>query len=141
MNLQGQIRNLLVYPVNGTAHTAMKTCSKCKQQKELTQFYKKTGKTLQSYCKRCLLDIQMKRWKERKIKAIEYKGGKCVDCNIIYPSEVYQFHHLDPSKKEFAWNKGRLRNWESIKIELDKCILLCANCHTIRHSKDISDYN
>ncbi len=40
------------------------------------------------------------------------------------------FHHVDPSTKEFGVsNKGMTRSWEKIKAELDKCILVCANCH------------
>jgi len=82
----------------------------------------------------------MLRWKERKVKAIEYLGGKCSDCGNNYPSEVYQFHHVDPSKKDFTWNKGRLKKWEDVIEEIDKCILLCANCHILRHSKSVEDY-
>lgn len=43
------------------------------------------------------------------------------------------FHHRDPSEKEFDWNKLRKRSWESIAFELDKCDLLCSNCHRESH--------
>ena len=66
-----------------------------------------------------------------KLKAIEYKGGKCEDCSNIYPPCVYQFHHLDPSEKDF--HPSSVRNWERMKSEIDKCVMLCANCHMIRH--------
>jgi hypothetical protein len=70
--------------------------------------------------------------RRRKIKtlAIEYKGGKCQVCGYIkYPGGL-DFHHLDPSEKEFGiGDKGYTRSWEKVKDELDKCILVCANCH------------
>ena len=40
-----------------------------------------------------------------------------------------QFHHIDPSQKDADWNILRKRAWERIKIELDKCVLVCSNCH------------
>lgn len=114
----------------------MKKCSKCQEEKPESEFHVKVKKTgqLQAYCKPCLYSIQKQRWKDRKVKAIEYKGGKCVDCNQTYPAPVYQFHHLNPEEKEFSWNKGRLMSWDKVKKELDKCVLLCANCHMLRHS-------
>lgn len=79
----------------------------------------------------------MKRWVNKKIKAIQYKGSRCVDCDLHINNthySVFEFHHLDPTKKDYEWTKLRLRSQESINKELDKCVLLCANCHRIRHS-------
>lgn len=70
--------------------------------------------------------------------AVEYKGGKCHDCGLVseWP-QVYDFHHRDPSEKEFAFARnGHTRSWERNKAELDKCDMLCANCHRIRHAKE-----
>ena len=88
-------------------------------------------------CMKCAVDAVTKRRRVLKLKAIEYKGGKCIDCNLvsIYPS-VYDFHH-DSGEKEFNLSsKGITRSWEKVKAELGKCVLLCANCHRIRHSKN-----
>ena len=85
-------------------------------------------------CKPCLYEYQKNRWHQRKLDAIEYKGGVCADCGQMPHPAAMQFHHLDPEEKDFSWNKGRLRAWDSVLKELDKCVLLCANCHTIRHS-------
>lgn len=71
---------------------------------------------------------------EKKERAVNYKGGKCADCSGVFPLPVYDFHHLDPSEKE--QNIGdiiRRKEFEEIKVELEKCVLLCANCHRIRH--------
>lgn len=62
-------------------------------------------------------------------EAIARCGGKCRDCGIDNRM-VLQFHHRDPSlKKAEALATSTKRFWE----EVDKCDLLCANCHLIRH--------
>lgn len=72
-----------------------------------------------------------KRKQQRKAEAIQMMGGKCADCDGIFHPAAFDFHHLDPSDKEtvirFSWS------WDRLKEELQKCILLCANCHRIRH--------
>lgn len=114
-----------------------KTCSTCKEEKLLTEFYTRKGrKNGQSMCKACFNAYTIKRWIKRKIEAIEYKGGECVDCGLKYPDTpyvVFDFHHLNPSEKDVDWSKLRLRSWDKITHEIDKCDLLCSNCHRIRH--------
>ena len=71
---------------------------------------------------------------EKKLKAIKHMGGVCQDCKKSYPPPVFDFHHLDPSEKEL--NLGdimRRKDFSTIEKELSKCVLLCANCHRIRH--------
>lgn len=46
---------------------------------------------------------------------------------------IFDFHHLNPSEKDVDWSKLRLKSDESIKNELNKCVLLCSNCHRKRH--------
>lgn len=69
-----------------------------------------------------------------KIKAVNYKGGKCQHCGYNKSVKAMQFHHLDPKEKDFAISKYS-KSWETIVTELDKCILLCANCHAEEHEK------
>lgn len=68
-----------------------------------------------------------------KIRAIKYLGGKCSKCGYSRCYAALEFHHRDPDEKELEWNKLRKRAWSSIKEELDKCDLLCANCHREVH--------
>lgn len=76
--------------------------------------------------------VQARRKKLKEI-AIKYKGGKCVNCGYDKCLEALDFHHL--SGKDFGISsKGYTRSWESVKAEVDKCILLCANCHREIHS-------
>lgn len=83
--------------------------------------------------KQDLYDYQKQRWINRKIKAVEYKGGCCQACGYSKCLGALEFHHRDKDTKEFSWIKLRLRNWESVLLELDKCDLLCANCHRETH--------
>ena len=114
-----------------------KICTLCKEKKSLTEFYQqKDRKTGSSQCRQCFNQYCVERWKQRKINAINYKGGSCVDCNVSYPKApyvIFDFHHLDPNIKDVDWSKLRLRSWDKVINELDKCVLLCSNCHRIRH--------
>lgn len=73
--------------------------------------------------------------------AIEYKGGECAHCRGVFHPSVFEFHHRDPSEKDFAMSaKGHCRSWEAVKKELDKCDMLCANCHRIEHARLDEDF-
>lgn len=77
--------------------------------------------------------VQKRRRKVKKL-AIQYKGGKCERCGYDKCSRALEFHHLDPNEKDFGiGHKGYTRSWEKVKEELDKCIMVCANCHAEIH--------
>jgi hypothetical protein len=79
--------------------------------------------------------VHKRRKKIRKM-ALEYKGGKCQECGYDRCSDALEFHHNDLSKKDFSISsKGYTRSWDRVKEELDKCTLLCANCHRELHVK------
>lgn len=74
---------------------------------------------------------------EKKQKAVDYMGNKCLDCQQNFPNCCYDFHHLDPTKKDLSLSQlVGSRSWEKILIELEKCVMLCSNCHRIRHWKE-----
>lgn len=77
---------------------------------------------------------QIARWIKIKKKAIEYKGSECMECKGTFPYPAMHFHHRSDEIKDVTWTKLRLRSWDKIVFELDKCDLLCANCHAIKHS-------
>ncbi len=73
--------------------------------------------------------------KQTKIKAIDYKGGRCQICAGLFTPAVFEFHHIDPLTKKFAVSgDGITRAWARIQEEVDKCLLLCANCHRQVHA-------
>jgi hypothetical protein len=82
---------------------------------------------------------QIFRWRKLKEKAIEYKGGECIKCGYNQHPAALVFHHVNVETKEHSWTTLRLHPWDYIKAELDKCDLLCANCHQIVHS--VSKYD
>lgn len=89
-------------------------------------------------CRQCNTDAVTRRRKKIKQMAVEYMGGKCSRCAYDKCIAALEFHHLDPSEKDFALgNKGHTRSWDRVVLELNKCILLCANCHREVENGDI----
>lgn len=77
-----------------------------------------------------LIKAVAKRRRKVKLMAIEYKGGKCQLCNYNRCVGALELHHINKTDKDFGiGDKGYTRSWQLVKTELDKCILLCANCH------------
>ena len=68
----------------------------------------------------------------KKAFYIAQKGGKCQKCGQVYPLCVYEFHHIDPNTKEHNINFINMSD-EQLQYEINKCILLCSNCHNIEH--------
>ena len=134
-----------------------KVCSKCKEEKSIELFHndrrKPDGKTTQCGSCRTKAYLQSrhknlkkhreqesktgaKRRLDRKIIAINYKGGKCEDCGIIGSMDnrsIFEFHHINPALKEREPGTCVKLSIPRLKQELDKCVLLCSNCHRLRH--------
>lgn len=77
--------------------------------------------------------LQVINWKkDKRLKLIEYKGGKCEICNYDKCYKALEFHHIDPNQKDFDISANSFA-FERMKQEVDKCMLLCANCHRELH--------
>jgi predicted transcriptional regulator len=121
-----------------------KFCLKCETVKDLDDFYKfsKEGKKgrvgTNSYCKSCSNKYHSKRVKNIKKKMIDYKGSECERCKLNVKDShysVFDFHHINPDDKDPNFRKIKYQKWEVIMNEIDKCQLLCSNCHRIVHSE------
>jgi hypothetical protein len=68
-----------------------------------------------------------------KQRAVDHMGGACKACGYDKCIAALEFHHLDPSEKDFAIS-GKIRSWTALEVELKKCVMLCANCHREVHA-------
>lgn len=131
----------------------MKFCSRCKQEKTLDEFYfkNKSKGIRQSQCKDCSSIYQRKHYIDNKDLYLErskrdkeksYKRYKdyvnsfkssCFVCNENHIATL-DFHHIDPLQKEFT--VSRMYSMKKAKDEIDKCVVLCSNCHRKFHWGD-----
>ncbi len=82
-----------------------------------------------------LIKAVAKRRKMIKDKAIVYLGGKCNFCGYDRCISALDFHHIDEKTKSFGLSqRGLTRSWERTRQELEKCVLVCANCHREIHA-------
>lgn len=92
---------------------------------------KRTYKDRAEYMKRAVA----KRRLMIKQRAVEYKGGKCCICGYSRYIGALDFHHIDPKAKKFNLGlDGLTRSWDRTKSEIDKCVLVCSNCHREIHA-------
>ncbi len=84
--------------------------------------------------KKYIVQAVTKSRKKRKEELIKYRGGKCENCGYNKINSALQFHHKNPNEKDFNIG-GRNYSFEIMKKEVDKCILVCANCHCEIHEE------
>lgn len=116
-----------------------KTCPRCKTKKPDSEYYirknRKGKAALSGFCKKCTCENRTDRAREFKRKCVEYKGGKCERCGYNKCDWAIDFHHRDPNEKDFGLGKQRRTKFDDkIKKELDKCMILCSNCHREKHA-------
>jgi 5-methylcytosine-specific restriction endonuclease McrA len=113
-----------------------KICPSCRQDLPLTEYYRRRNKDGSGvYCKPCTFEQTIKRQRRLKAQAIAYKGSCCQLCGYDRYVGSLEFHHRDPAQKDFSLAHARLTAFEKVKGELDKCDLLCANCHREEHAR------
>lgn len=71
----------------------------------------------------------------KKEEMVIYKGGCCLKCGYNKYLGALHFHHRDPFVKSFAISASSKKTSQEIVEELDKCDLLCANCHAETHGQ------
>ena len=124
-----------------------KQCISCNELKLLNEFAFSKGKPREK-CKVCLkeymnnhyasnkktyLDNVKTRQKEIYNWFYDYKQTlKCEKCGENHPG-CLDFHHLDPNNKDFNISDGGKMSKKRILNEVNKCIVLCSNCHRKLH--------
>ena len=132
----------------------MKTCIVCNQKKEIESFaWKQKNKGLrQSMCTPCRREYAKTHYKNnersrtiavstairnnaiKRDRLKEYKQTlSCTACNEN-ESVCLDFHHLDPTKKDFVISNSTNKSWKLIMEEISKCVVLCSNCHRKVHA-------
>ena len=107
-------------------------CWKCSEYKSPDGFYwKKSGKS--SACKSCIAVLDTKRSKDFKQECVAYKGGECLSCGYSRCLAALEFHHIDPSEKDYTISTVRKGPLSKVMAELDKCVLVCSTCHREIH--------
>jgi hypothetical protein len=120
----------------------MNDARRIKLKKHPDCFCKTCGKKIshrnnQKLCKECRIVYKkydnryyyVRDYRKRvKEKAVEYKGGKCILCGYNKCNRSLAFHHIDATEKDFSISR-KIIAWDVLKKELDKCDLVCNNCH------------
>jgi len=107
------------------------TCNIC--NKELTGKQSKfcsidcKNQSHQSY------EAQRSRAELRKLKLIVLLGNKCSNCGYKKNSSALCFHHLKDKSFGLTSREIANHNWNRILEEVNKCVLLCSNCHMELH--------
>jgi hypothetical protein len=120
-----------------------KKCSKCGRELPLTEFHKngfnkKGQQQYRGYCKSCANKRESERYYQKKeyIETFKKECAKCGDTRKY----VLDFHHKKPSEKDFTIGQLKKGSLDLIKKEVEKCVVLCANCHReFHHLEKISN--
>jgi len=114
----------------------MKVCTKCNELKEDNAFTKRKDRPLglQSQCKDCAALVK----KLDRAEKAEYirrlrETTACIECGKHYNHSMMVYQHRNSYDKLFNVSEGTNRNWVKVLAEIDKCDIICANCHKYRH--------
>ncbi len=92
---------------------------------------KRTYSSRSEYLKKA---VSLRR-KAIKQRALNYMGKKCIFCHYNKYEGALEFHHKVAETKKFGiGQKGHSRSWKKVQAELNKCILVCSNCHKEVHA-------
>jgi 5-methylcytosine-specific restriction endonuclease McrA len=114
------------------------TCKECQQILPLENFeFNKKSSLYRRICKICNYKKFKNKRNKQKDECITLLGSKCQNCGFKKFRSSMQFHHIKDKSIEINNLIGRDYQKEKILIELDKCCLLCSNCHDAFHGSDI----
>jgi hypothetical protein len=100
------------------AHRVYNRAYSAKHYKENKEYYKQKNKRQRTKLRKLLCDA---------------KKAPCADCGVSYPSRVMDFHHISDDKEYNVANLIQNGSSQKLLAEIAKCVLICANCHRLRH--------
>lgn len=135
-NVRYWLKKFHIQTISRSVDSEYRFCPRCCQEKNKTDFYNRRNKIGNSvYCKPCTHEQTLERQRNFKQKCVEYRGGKCVACGYNKTNNALEFHHLNPLEKDFSISSAKFTTFdERITKELDKCALVCRNCHAEIHA-------
>lgn len=129
----------------------MKKCSKCSEIKSINQFATRGNGKSHAYCKDCQKAYSKKHYQRNKEehkaraakrhkttraahleKIAKIKQVPCADCGLQYPHYVMELDHVRGSKVSHISDMPGSYGWCKIEEEIEKCDVVCANCHRER---------
>lgn len=113
-----------------------KKCIRCGIEKNLENSFWRKGDEFSYYslCKDCSCFLTKERYRRFKQQCVDYKGGKCCKCGYNSCLAALEFHHLNPEGKDFNISAVPTKKMtQKVMDELDKCELVCSNCHRAIH--------
>lgn len=129
--------------IDGT--TATRRCTLCKQMKPAVDFIRKDKQRTRSDCYDCHRHrrqlYKQKTKKGRKRRIVDYFGRSCQDCGFVSQCDaVYDFHHVHPTNKTRLPGSALRQSYNRFFAEAanGNLVMLCANCHRIRHHAERS---
>lgn len=121
-----------------------KKCSKCKQVLPTTDFCKDRGQVdgLDRWCKSCRKTLRQNirgkvkeshsKLREDNREYLNQRKTPCLKCGENRPYVIH-YHHIDHATKEFTLGHKMTYSKDHLDREIEKCVCLCANCHTEFH--------
>ena len=130
-------------------NTECKVCSKCKANKPVEEFNfrNRSAGIRHHYCRECgkiftrnhykrnkrqYIDRTLRSHAKRREYLHQIKSQPCADCGVQYPYYVMDFDHREGEEKVFEMNHVNYVTMSAIKREVEKCDVVCANCHRER---------
>lgn len=88
-------------------------------------------------CAKCHCQMTLAKGQDNRLYILNKLGNKCVNCGFDKWKSSLDVHHLDPSKKDVSFSTIRYWMHSRIDKEIEKCVLLCRNCHAAHHSGEL----
>lgn len=122
-------------------HSQLKVCMQCGVAKDqMTDYYWSNGHT-RNICKECVKQNEREKYRHKMEEKQEYKQN--LSCKKCGEKRFYllDFHHRNPKEKDYTISDKSRLSLSQLQNEIDKCDVLCANCHREWHYLSQHDSN